>query len=370
MVSKKVLISPLNWGLGHATRDVEIIHHLLKANCEVIIGADKAPMLFLHEHFPNLECIVIPSKTIKYPRKGFMVLKMLLAAPKLLWGIYKEHQFLKKLIKKHKIDLVISDNRYGLWNKKVHSVFITHQLWIKAPKKLQFLEPIINKINHWFINKYDECWVPDFEGENNLAGELSHPKKLPKNIKYIDVLSRFKPQIIKDLKDPKKPVKSVKNFDILAILSGPEPQRAIFENILVGQILKTDYNALIVQGKPGKKTSTSLKNISFVNHLSSYLLYEKIINTKYIICRSGYSSIMDLVVLSKEAILISTPGQTEQEYLADFLSQKSWFYSEKQNNFNLEKAIFDSKNNKPCKLISEVSLLEEMISSMKFNIKR
>jgi UDP:flavonoid glycosyltransferase YjiC (YdhE family) len=93
---KKVLIAPLNWGLGHASRDLEIINQLLNENFEVIIGADKAPLLFLQEHFPNLKHLVIPSSTIKYPKNRAMILKMLLSSPKLIWGIYKEHQLLKK----------------------------------------------------------------------------------------------------------------------------------------------------------------------------------------------------------------------------------------------------------------------------------
>jgi UDP-N-acetylglucosamine transferase subunit ALG13 len=304
-------------------------------------------LLFLQEHFPNLKHLVIPSSTIKYPKNRAMILKMLLSSPKLIWGIYKEHQLLKKIIKKHKIDIVISDNRYGLWSKKTHSIFITHQLWIKSPKKLRFAEPFINKINHWFINKYDECWVPDFEGENNLAGELSHPDKKPENIKYIGILSRFKSGM-KDLSSLDKPERFYEKFDILAVLSGPEPQRTLFENILIKQISETDYKTLIVQGKPEAKSKASFKNIQFKNHLNSVQLIRLIIETNITVCRSGYSSLMDLIVLNKNAILVPTPGQTEQEYLAASLSDKNWFCTFSQNEFQLEKAIEQLRKTKIC----------------------
>ncbi len=357
MSIKKVLICPLNWGLGHASRDVEIISQLLNSNFEVIIGADKAPSLFLQEHFPNLESIVIASPKIEYPKNSSMGLKMLASSPKILRGIYKEHLLLKKIIKEHKIDIVISDNRYGLWSKKTHNIFITHQLWIKSPKKLRFTEPLINKINHWFINKYDECWVPDFESDENIAGELSHPQKKPKNVKYIGILSRFKPDILKTMKDLEKPVRVQTSYDILVILSGPEPQRTIFENILIEQITKTDYKTLIVQGRPGSQSKASFNNIQFINHLGSFELNYLIIKTNIIICRSGYSGIMDLVTLNKSAILVPTPGQTEQEYLATYLGNKNWFYTVSQSRFELEKAVEQLRKTKIyCKFEKSESL--------------
>jgi len=334
MPVKKVLICPLDWGLGHATRDVEIIDQLIKAGFDVVIGADKTSLLFLQEYFPQLAHIVIPSTKITYPRRVPMAVKMIFSAPKILRGIYDEHQLLKKIIQEHQINVVISDNRYGLWNKKVKSIFITHQLWIKSPKKLRFFEPFINHINHWFIKKYDECWVPDFKEEQSIAGELSHPEKLPKNVKYVGILSRFK-----NLSGFEKPKQSEEKFDILVVLSGPEPQRSLLEEKLIAQIVKTDYKTLIVQGKPGQTHKSTSKNIHFVNHLRSLDLKTFINYTPVIICRSGYSSIMDLVVLNKTAILIPTPGQTEQEYLAEYLSSRKWFYATKQNEFELEKSI-------------------------------
>lgn len=336
----KILICPLDWGLGHATRDVEIIYRLLKQKKEVTIGADKAPLLFLRGQFPELAFIKMPSPKVRYPKKTPMALKMLLSSPKILWGIAKEHWQLRKIIKKHGIDTIISDNRYGLWNKRIHSVFITHQVWIKAPKKLHLIEPLINKINHWFINKYDECWIPDFEGENNLAGELSHPRKKPENCTYIGILSRFR--LEQETRQALHPI-SEKKFDILAILSGPEPQRSIFEKILVKQVSKSNYKTLIVQGKPESANQATIKNIEFINHLPSNDLKHLIINANVIICRPGYSSIMDLAVLKKRAILVPTPGQTEQEYLAEYIGEEHWLHSVKQSDFELEQAISEMK---------------------------
>ncbi len=160
---------------------------------------------------------------------------MIISLPKLLSGIIKEHFLLKKIIKKHKIDVVVSDNRYGLWNKNIHSIFITHQLEIQTPRKLYFLKTFINKINRWFINRYDECWVPDFEEEPNVAGQLSHPEKTPENIRYIGILSRFKELKIKTIQT---------DYELLVILSGPEPNEVFFNKFLKNRFLKAGKNML------------------------------------------------------------------------------------------------------------------------------
>lgn len=339
---KTVLICPMDWGLGHASRDVELIDTYIKTGFNVIIGADKAPLKFLQQHFPQLQYIVLRSMSIHYSKHISFKLKMLISLPKILYGIYLEHKLLKKLLQNHKIDIVISDNRYGLWNKNVHSIFISHQIWVKVSTRLHFIEKFANYINHLFIQKFNECWIPDFKGKKSLAGELSQPKKLPQNAKYIGLLSRFKSSI-KFYNNQNVDLLSQK-FDILTIISGPEPQRSIFETIITNEISKSKYKALILQGNPEKNNYKIVNNITFINHVDTYNLRKLILNTEIIICRSGYSSIMDLMILKKKAILVPTPGQTEQEYLSEYLSEKQLFCSTKQNKFNLEKMIVKLNN--------------------------
>ena len=337
---KTVLVCPLDWGLGHAARDVEIINLLLLNKCKVIIGADKAPLFFLRQEFPQLDYIEIPSVKVNYPKNGSMFFKLLLSVPKLLIGIYKEHKLLKKIFEENEIDVVISDNRFGLWNKKTESVFITHQIRIMMPSGFKFLEKPVYLLNRFFINKYDYCLIPDFENENNLSGRLSHDVELPKNTIYIGILSRF--DIKKNLPQTEKV-----EFDILAIISGPEPQRSIFENILISKIKNSKYKCLIIRGKPLSKQIINIENIVFKNHLKTDELQNFILTTPIIVSRSGYSTIMDLVRLKKTAtanllqkvILVPTPGQTEQEYLAEYLKNKNMFYTVSQNDFDLVSAI-------------------------------
>ena len=218
---KKVLIAPLDWGMGHATRCVPVIRQFQKNGYEVILASNGTSNEFLKNYFPELLLLEKPGYNISYPENMSMVNAMIRQLPSLMKTIIKEHLWLKKIIRKYKISEVVSDNCYGLWNKKIHSVFITHQLKVKCPNRLRFLEPILQRIILFFINKYDECHIPDLPGTFNYSGNLSHLWKQPSNSKFIGTLSRFSENINKI---------NAEIYDLVILLSGPEPQRTIFEN--------------------------------------------------------------------------------------------------------------------------------------------
>ena len=335
---KNILLCPLNWGIGHATRCVPIINKLIESNFNVIIGADKRPLEFLKKEFPELQYIAFPGYNLNYPEKGNMAIKMFLSAPKILFSFIREHKILKKIIKKYKIDVVISDNRYGLWNKKIPCIFMTHQILVKTPDKINFFKKFLFKINKFYINKFDELWIPDFEGEINLSGDLSHKHKISKATYFIGPLSRFNEYKSKvDISE--KPC-----YDVLVMLSGPEPQRTVLEENILKQLKETKLKSIVVRGITEKSEHYNFsENIKVFSHLESDELINYILGSKIIICRPGYSSIMDLTALGKKAIFIPTPGQTEQEYLAQRFLNKKMFYSVKQKDFNLLNAIEKSE---------------------------
>ncbi|MBN4051553.1 glycosyltransferase, partial [bacterium AH-315-M05] len=251
---KRILICPLDWGLGHASRCIPIIKELIDFDFEIVIGADNGPLALLKREFPQLEFIEFPGYGIFYSKNGNMPLTMILSLPRVFGGIYREHTLLKSIIKNYKIDAVISDNRFGLWNSTVPTIFITHQVMVKCPKHLKFLEPVIHRINKFFIDKYDECWIPDLKGEENLSADLSHRYPLPRNAEFIGSLSRFDTNglTINDSNNLEK------SYDLMAIISGPEPQRSIFENIVIKQLERTSLKSIIVRGVPEKNEKTQL----------------------------------------------------------------------------------------------------------------
>jgi len=310
----KILVCPLNWGLGHATRCVPIIRNYVNDGHEIVLAADGYPLDFLKLEFPKLKTIELPSYSIQYSAGNSQVVAMLQNFPKILKGIYQENKWLHKLLKKQHFDLVISDNRFGLWTKQTKSVYITHQLMIKMPAKLKLLEPLAWWIHSQIINKYSECWIPDYQDNGGLAGDLTHKYPLPKNVTFIGPQTRFF--------TPEK-YKPDSSFDIVAIVSGIEPQRTLFENQLVQRFGGSNKKTLIVCGKPSAKNSRlQIGNICFANHITDSELAQHLIGCKKIIARSGYSTIMDLHALNclEKAEFIPTPGQTEQEYLAEYIN--------------------------------------------------
>jgi len=191
---------------------------------------------------------------------------------------------------------------------------MSHQINIALPKGLNWL----NKVNQQFISKYNELWIPDNEGPNNLSGELSHGPNI--KAKYLGVLSRFK--------RPETEIEMV--YDYLAIVSGPEPQKSIFEEVIRRKLKISSLKCAMVRGVPGYSKLQIEEGLDVYDHLSAEKLNRLINQSKVVICRAGYSSIMDLYKLEKEAILIPTPGQTEQEYLAQYLNGRMGFTFLKQ----------------------------------------
>lgn len=241
------------------------------------------------------------------------------------------------MILEYAFDAVISDNRYGLYHRSVPCIFITHQLAIKTPLG-KWSEKILQKRNYRFINRFTTCWVPDIEGDNNLAGELSHPIKKPKiPVKYIGLLSRF------DSSPPPAGGDGGKDH-ILIILSGPEPQRSILEDKIIQEIGHYYGTATIVRGLPGSLSVIPSSNmIKFYNHLPADALNKEMLQAEYVIGRCGYSTVMDLVKLQKKNILVPTPGQTEQEYLSKYLFEKQIALCIPQKEFSLEDALSRAK---------------------------
>ncbi len=352
------MVCPLDWGLGHAARCVPIIYTLIDLGHEVIIAADNAPLSFLKTTFPQLQFVQLPGYTIRYTTNGCMNFKMLSQMPGFLRSIKKEHQLLQTIIDENQIELVISDNRYGLWTKKIPTAFITHQLFIQA----SFGKRWLNKINHYFIQKFNECWVPDIQTENNLSGNLSHIKKLNATPTFfIGLLSRF---LDNELFSEQK-------YDAFVVISGPEPQRTVFESLIAKQAEKTALKLVLVRGLPSENIIPEYlhsENIEVHNHLPTELFLEKIGQSKLVISRAGYSTIMDLAVLGKEAVLVPTPGQTEQEYLAKYHFEKQHYYTQTQQEFDLEEAISKATNFTGIQIQHQFDLskfLEERILALK-----
>jgi UDP:flavonoid glycosyltransferase YjiC (YdhE family) len=326
-----VLIAPLDWGLGHATRCIPIIKALEDRGITVIVAAGGPQKILLQREFPGIEFLEIPGYGIRYTGgKGSLVWGLVFWIPGLLKSIRKENTWLEELCRQREINAIISDNRYGFYHKEKYCVFITHQLFIQSGLG-NLANRILQRLNYRFIRRFSECWVPDFRGPVSLAGLLSHPSYLPGiPVKYTGPLSRFGREEKKDFSNP-----------LLILISGPEPQRTLFENKMISELALYKGRAVVVRGLPGVKEEIKMPNtqVEIHNHLASGPLCALLRISETVICRSGYSTVMDLATLKKKAILIPTPGQPEQEYLGKYLHEKKWAVTIAQRDFNLERSL-------------------------------
>ena len=326
---KRVLVAPLDWGLGHATRCIPVIEALQQRNCEVLIASSGSALALLRKEFPQLKFFVLPSYRIRYPKRGSFILSIFFQLPKIHRATRKEHLRMQKIVQSNRIDLIISDNRYGCWIKGIPSIFMGHQFNIQVSGVWKVLKPLIDFFHLKWLKRFNFFWLPD-DPALNLSGALSKQSSLA--INPIGILSRFEKR------------NSVIKYDVCVMLSGPEPQRSLLEEIITKQVPK-DLKIIIVRGViEGEGNWKQDDNVVTVNFLQSSKLEEIVLQSKLIIARSGYSTIMDLARLGKKAVFIPTPGQTEQEYLAArLMDNKICFYME-QKTFDLAIAIAEGAN--------------------------
>jgi uncharacterized protein (TIGR00661 family) len=320
--NRNILVAPLNWGLGHATRCIPIIRELQQNGFTPIIASDGNALALLKKEFPELMHLELPSYQIEYARKaGNFKWKLIKNSPKTIHAILEEKKIVKKWVKEFNLYGIISDNRLGVYSKKIPSVFITHQLTVLSGKTTW----ISSKMHQFFIKNFTECWVPDFDKTISFSGKLGHLKDSSLNLKYIGTLSRLEKKEL-----PKK-------YDLMVLLSGPEPQRTILEDKLIDEIENFDGNILFIKGKVEETQKIEQKNrVTFCNFMTSTELETAFNESETVLCRSGYTTIMDLVKLEKKAFFIPTPGQFEQEYLAKRLKKKGIIPYANQDDFRMK----------------------------------
>ena len=316
---KNILIAPLNWGLGHATRCIPIIKALEQHNFNPIIASDGISLALLQKEFPHLTALELPAYDVIYSESRLSFKwKMAIQMPKIIKAVQKEKVVVQKIIEEYQIDGIISDNRLGVYSKDIPSVFITHQLNVLSGTTSW----LTTKLHSRFIAKFKQCWVPDFNHFPNLSGSLGHLKKPLKNCIYIGPLSRFEKKSL--------PIR----YDLMVILSGPEPQRTFLEQKLSIELKKYEGEVLFVKGQiEALQKNHKEANITFYNYMNTEDLEIAFNESKSVLCRSGYTTIMDLAKLHKKAFFIPTPGQYEQEHLAQKFKIEGIAPSCKQENF-------------------------------------
>lgn len=335
MEEKSVCIAPLDWGLGHATRCITLIRALESLQYKIYIATEGKHEAILKEAFPNATFLKLRGYRIWYTKqRALLIPGIILQIPKIISAIIHEFKWLKKAAHKYQFDLVISDNRFGFYHQKIKSVFITHQLELQTP--FSWSTRLNQIITYALIKNYAACWVADMQPPHNLSGILANPKHKPSiPIWYMNCLSRLYVDQTKTNEE-----QNLLRNEFLGIVSGPEPQRTLLENIFWEQGNDMGSPFIVVAGLPDNKAYHKKSDSGILySHLNGTALADAIKQSKFIICRGGYTTLMELIPFNKKLILVPTPGQTEQEYLARYWQEKKWAISFSQNDFNLQEAI-------------------------------
>jgi len=312
---KRILIAPLDWGLGHTTRCVPLISWLRENDCTPVFAGNSWQRSFIEETFAGIETIHLDGYNVRYSRHRFSFLPALfMQLPRLVKTTKAEQDWLNSKLPQLRIDGIISDNRYGLFHRRVPSVFMTHQLQVKTGLG-KTADRIVRNMHYHFIRRFGDCWVPDSGAVHNLSGTLGHPSKLPPRTRYLGLLSQFAGATADTGKH------------VLVLLSGPEPQRSILSSLLWKVFIEYDSPVVFVEGSTDAPTPPFIPGqVSYHKRLTKTQLLPLLQDASIVYCRSGYSTLMDLVALGKKAVIIPTPGQTEQEYLAEHLHRQGFFF--------------------------------------------
>ncbi len=355
----KIIYGVCSWGLGHATRSLPVIRKLIEENNELtIISNGRSLELLKKELGKNIKYFDIPDypMLLSENSRQFMA-KSVVYWPSFIRSMESELQKLKKILENRKCDRIISDSRYGLYSRKIPSFFISHQIRIMNPLRIKMFERGSEIFNLFFFKRYAGVIIPDYK-DDNLSGDLSHNlRRIDENkIHYVGALSDFKKKKIR------------KDIDYLISISGPEPQRTMFEKKLVSQVNDLKGRVVITLGKTEKKDKFNKKNIETHSFLSKEKREDFLNRTKLVISRSGYSTIMDLAIIGAKALMTPTPGQVEQEYLGQYHNKKGTFFSVNQNSIDLRRDVEFAKKRtgikRKCNVDKSVENIINVITSV------
>ncbi|MEX1133031.1 MAG: glycosyltransferase [Flavobacteriales bacterium] len=317
----RILVAPLDWGLGHSTRCIPIIQRLLELDAVPVIGADRGPLAVLTGEFPHLEHVQLPGVNIRYGKGRNQLWSMARQFPAMLRSVQAERALFDRIRRDLRLDAVISDQRFGIRSSDLPSVIVTHQVFPFTP----IAQAALRKVNLHQIARFDRCWIMDEPDAPGLAGDLSHGKTLPANARYIGTVSRMRPD------GPR----TERSFRVVAVISGPEPQRTLLEQLLTDQLQRLTGEHLLVQGLPANSGTEQLGNVTKVPHMNASELAAQLAASEFIVSRSGYTTLMDLVALDRTALVIPTPGQAEQEYLGELHARTGRFTVQRQHKMDL-----------------------------------
>lgn len=318
--SPKIILSALDWGLGHTTRIIPVARELALRNVHIVLAGTRKQLQVWSEDLPGHSQIELPGYGVRYGKRLPASWHVLRQFPRLLSVIKTEHKLISQAVAELGIQAIISDNRYGVYAPKIPCVMVMHQFVppISGPGRL--LQPILWKGHQAFLQPFQEIWVPDHQQQSSLAQSMRFPS-IDKPVRYLGWTSRLSgivPQA-PDFLPPDMPAP-----DLLCLLSGPEPQRSLLEEVILNQLPIPGKTCWVVQGLPGhNRLPRSIPGGVLIPYLDAPALKFWLPKAHTVLSRSGYSTLMDLASLGiRHIVLVPTPGQPEQIQLATMLQRQ------------------------------------------------
>jgi UDP-N-acetylglucosamine transferase subunit ALG13 len=304
-VKPLILFAPLDWGFGHTTRCIPLIRQALLEGAEVVVACNSDQKALIEPEIRGICFVDLEGYAVRYSSSGWAtVLRLILQIPKILIAVNREHTWLRQYLEKNTVSAIVSDNRFGFYSTACRSIFITHQINIRTGTG-KLIDAIASRINRSLISRFSECWIPDTGKSPSLAGALALASSAPIPVKRIGVLSDFTTISVTRYR-----------YRYLFLLSGPEPQRTLFENIILGMKHKWRPHSILIRGL--LSTPISSHDESIIDYAGRSQLNKLICDAEFVVCRSGYTTLMELTSLRKKVITVATPGQGEQQYLARY----------------------------------------------------
>lgn len=334
-ISRRILLAPLDWGLGHTSRCVPLIRFLKGLGHEPILAGNEEQRSYYEQEFPGIRQLPLEGYNITYARSGSgFAARIARQVPGIVRTVRREHEWLLRTAQKEKIEGIISDNRYGLYHPSVPSVIMTHQLQVRTGLGAG-ADGLFRRLHYRFLEKFGRCWVVDTEEAPGLSGTLAHPARLPRMpLSYLGWLSHLDVPAVTG-REP--------DYDLLVLLSGPEPQRGMLSDMIWKQLDNTTLRVCFVEGSRQAPQREGHDRLHWHRRVGSASLQELLAASALVLCRSGYSTVMDLAAFGKKGIFIPTPGQTEQEYLARLLSGQGVGVVCSQKAFVLEEVLSQAR---------------------------
>lgn len=327
MRTLKILFAVHDWGLGHATRDLPLIRGLAASGHRVwVLSTGRALQLLQGELGEACEYVRLQDIPKPLGRRPFwFYVRMSLSLPVVFWTFHRERRLVDALVAEHGFDRIVSDSRYGVCSPSVPSFYLVHSLRQIIPGRPKRLEKMVEAAQKLMWRRAVKLLIPD-EEEDGLAGDLCHDLACSweGRLEYIGVLASVRRRDVPQ------------DVDHFISVSGAEPQRTMFERLVLSQASSLPGRVIVALGRPEAGAAVSDGGRVQVHAFMARAEQEEMMNrARLVISRSGYTTLMELAELRRRALLVPTVGQSEQEYLAERLERLGRMHAVKQGDLDL-----------------------------------